>query len=192
MLARNITIAVVFLVCVSMGAGQTTSTSALTLGDPRAEFRIEVFYDLECRSCVSFHQKLMKAIDRYPSKVFVVFRHFPLPMHDKAFMASSVVEAARKQGKGMEMIELLFEEQSKWSGSSEPYQLIFGYVKKLGLDRKRFTADVMSDEVARTVIRDMNRARRYGVQYTPATFLNGKLVDYVDSLELEKLISKGN
>ncbi len=171
--------------------GAPEASSVLTVGDPRSPYRIEVFYDLQCASCVSFHQKLKKVMDRFPEKVFVVFRHFPLSMHDNAFMASSVADAARRQGKGLEMIELLLNKQASWSTRTQPYQVIFGYVEKLGLDKSRFIKDVMSDDVARTVILDMNRARRLDVMSTPTVFLNGKLLSFVDSLELEEFISKG-
>ena len=170
----------------------STGGSVLTVGDPRAANRIEVFYDLQCSTCASFHSTLKGVIDRHRDKVFVIFRHFPLEIHANAFMASSVAEAARRQGKGLEMIELLLDEQTRWSTSAQPYRLIFGYVDKLGLDRKRFKEDVISDDVIRTVVLDMNRAKKLAVASTPTVFLNGKLLNYSESLALESAISKGN
>lgn len=168
------------------------ASPALTVGNPKAEHRIEAFYDLQCGSCVKFHENLKKVIARYPDKVFVVFRHFPLQMHDQAFMASSVVEAAKRQGKGIEMIDLLLSEQDKWSSNARPFQIILGYADRLGLDRNKFRTDVTSDDVIRSVVLDMNRGKRLEVSYTPSVFLNGHLLSFPDSLELEKFISKGN
>lgn len=167
-------------------------SATLSFGDPKAEYRIEVFYDLQCPTCASYHATLKNVIERFPQKVFVIVRHFPLPMHDQAFMASSAVEAANKQGKGVEMMDLLLEEQSKWSVSPRPFQLVLGYAKRLGIETKKFQDDVTSEDVARTVILDMNRAKRLGVGSTPSVFLNGKLMEYAESLQLEEIIAKGN
>jgi predicted DsbA family dithiol-disulfide isomerase len=113
-------------------------------------------------------------------------------MHDNAFMASTVVEAARRQGKGVEMVDLLLQEQSRWSVSADPFPIMFGYAKQLGLDAKIFRTDLLGNEVARDVLVDMDRGKRLRLSYVPSTFLNGKLLGFVDSLDLENVISKGN
>jgi protein-disulfide isomerase len=173
-------------------AQQATTGSVLTVGDPKARYRIEAFYDLQCGSCATFHQELKRVMDRFPEKVFVIFRHYPLAIHDQAFMASSAAEAARRQGKGLEMIDALLDGQSKWSASPRPFQVVLGYAIKLGLDRNRFTTDLRSDEVARTVVLDINRGKLLKVASTPTVYLNGKELPYAEALELEEIISKGN
>lgn len=169
-----------------------SSSRVITFGDPKAQHRIEVFYDLQCGACAAFHEKLKAVLAKSGDKVFVIFRHFPLAMHDRAFMASSIAEAARRQGKGVEMIDFLLNEQAKWSTSDRPYKLVFEYADKLGLDKRKLKADVLDDDVIRTVLLDINRAKQLGVSATPTVFLNGKALTYPESLELDTFISKGN
>jgi predicted DsbA family dithiol-disulfide isomerase len=164
----------------------------MSFGNPKAENRIEVFYDCQCPTCVNFHAKLKAFVERFPEKVFVTIRHYPLPMHDNAFMASTVVEAARRQGKGVEMIDLLLQEQSRWSTSENPFPIMFDYAKQLGLDTKIFRTDLTGDDVARAVLVDMDRGKRLGLTYIPSTFLNGRLLSMSDTFDLENIISKGN
>jgi len=192
MLVRATIPIILLFLFLSAIAAQEPASPAMSIGNPEAENRIEVFYDLQCPSCVNFHEKLKTFAERFPEKVFVIIRHYPLPMHDKAFMASSVAEAARRQGKGLEMVTLLLEEQSNWSTSDKPFPIMFGYAKQLGLDIKRFRADLLSDDVARVVLLDIHRGKSLRVDRTPSTFLNGKLLSFPDSLDLEKIISKGN
>ena len=174
-------------------AQESTKASAITFGNPKGENRIEVFYDLQCKACASFHEDLKKVADRFPEKVFVIIRHFPLPTHAQAFMASTVAEAANRQGKGLEMIEFLLKTQEQWSTSETPFTLIYQQAEKLGLDIERFRADVKSDDVARAVVLDLNRAKKLGLDSTPSTLLNGKLLTYAEAKwQLEEIISKGN
>lgn len=180
------------MVCTWAAAAQATAGSVLTVGDSKAQYRIEAFYDLQCSSCATFHHGLKRVMDRFPEKVYVIFRHYPLAIHDQAFMASSAAEAARRQGKGLEMIDALLDGQAKWSASPRPFQVVLGYAIKLGLDRNRFTTDLRSDDVARTVVLDINRGKLLKVGGTPTIYLNGKELPYAEALELEEIISKGN
>ena len=174
-------------------AQESSKVSAITFGNPKGEHRIEVFYDLQCGSCVSFHDDLKRVVERFPGRIFVIIRHFPLPMHEQAFMASSVAEAANRQGKGLEMVEFLLKTQEQWSTSEKPFAPIYKHAKQLGLDVERFRSDLMSDEVAQAVVLDCNRAKRLGLTYVPSTLLDGKLLNYAEAKwQLEEIISKGN
>lgn len=168
------------------------ASPVLTFGDPKAPNRIEAFYDFQCGECVHFHESVKKLMARHPDTVFVIFRHFPLSTHSQAFMASSVVEAAKRQGKGIEMIGLLLDEQSRWSTSPQPFQVILEFAGRLKLDIPRFRNDVNSDDVVRSVVLDMSRGKRLGVTAIPAVYLNDRLLTFPEAAELEQTISKGN
>jgi 2-hydroxychromene-2-carboxylate isomerase len=53
---------------------------------------------------------------------------------------------------------------------------IEGYAKQIGLDMKRFKADLDSDAVKEQVEADRRLARRAGVRGTPTVFVNGRLL----------------
>ena len=85
----------------------TDYNSPIRLGPDNAPIKLEVFYDMQCPSCASFHPNLKAVLVKYQGKLQVTFRHFPIWLHDKAFLAGIAVEAANQQGKGFEMIDIL-------------------------------------------------------------------------------------
>ena len=194
MLKRVTLLSIILLLFAGLVIAQETAApgETITFGNPKAQNRVEVFYDLQCTACAPFHMSLKQIVERNPEAVFVIVRHFPLPLHDRAFMASSVAEAAKKQGKGIEMVDLLLQEQSKWSTAQRSFPMIQKYATSLGLDLKKFQKDISSDETILFVLRDISRARRLEVTSTPTAFLNGKQLTFAESQQLEKIISKGN
>jgi protein-disulfide isomerase len=164
----------------------------IRIGRPDAPFKLEVFYDLQCPSCGDFHPKLKAAFEKYPDKMFITFRHFPLMMHDKSFMASMAVAAAQQQGKGYEMMNTLLSNQSEWSNTTKYRDMIFIYAAKLGMDVPKFRKDWFGSQLIGHVITDMERAKSMGVNWTPCVFLNGKELNYSDALGIENIISNGN
>jgi predicted DsbA family dithiol-disulfide isomerase len=59
---------------------------------------------------------------------------------------------------------------------------IMDLATNLGLDMKRFTADLDSPEIKKTVVRDVADGDKAGVEGTPTLFINGQR--YNGSLEL--------
>lgn len=166
--------------------------SPLHRGNPSAEFKIEVFYDYQCPSCVPFHQKLTQVLAKYPDRVSVTIRNFPLAMHDKALFAAKVVEAARLQGKGFEMAETLLDKQVKWANDPQAEKRFVQYAVKLGLNKQQFKQDVQAQQLVERITLDVERAKSLELNYVPSVILNGKHLSFVEALELEEVILKGN
>src|SRR6478735_6415099 len=57
------------------------------IGSSDAPIKIEVFYDMQCPSCASFHPVLKATLSKFQNKLYVTFRHFPISFHDKAFIS---------------------------------------------------------------------------------------------------------
>jgi cyclophilin family peptidyl-prolyl cis-trans isomerase len=106
-----------------------------------------------------------------------VFRHFPLPSHDKAVLSAQAAEAAGLQGKFFEMNAILFENQSEWSGKDiaafETWLTEKG--KELGLDEAKFATDLKSDAVVAKVKKAQDSALEVGIPYTPFMIVNGQV-----------------
>lgn len=165
--------------------------SPIRFGNSEAKTKIEIFVDFQCPSCASFNERLEEVEKEYPAKVEIIFRHFPLPMHDKAIIAAKAVEAARSQGKGLEMIDLIFANQKMWT--NDPHVKMFtGYARKLGLDRVKFEADFESSETLHRIAADISRAKFLKLNYTPSVLINEKLITFVESLEIKKIVLQGN
>src|SRR3989442_1419365 len=91
-------------------------------------------------------------------------------MHPNADPAARAALAAGKQGKFWEMHDELFKNQRTLSP-----QMIKDTGEKLGLDMKKFDADMNSDEVKKQVQEEIAQGNAASVRGTPTFYINGKL-----------------
>jgi protein-disulfide isomerase len=75
-------------------------------GAAKAPIVLEEFGDLQCPPCASFSVALKKIEHDYQGRLRVVFRQFPMPMHQHAVAAARATEAAGAQGRFWEMSDL--------------------------------------------------------------------------------------
>jgi len=172
-------------------AVQPGASDPLHFGNPDAQMKIEVFVDLQCPACADYNERLRAVEEKYPKKVQIIFRHFPLAMHDKAMIAARAVEAANEQGKGLQMIDLMFANQKLWSDDPK-VKMFAGYARRLGLDLDRFSRNFDSEAILNRVQQDIARARSLKLNSTPTVFIDGKELTYPEALEIEKIVSEGN
>jgi protein-disulfide isomerase len=92
-----------------------------------------------------------------------------LPGHPKAREASKATIAAQKQGKFWEMHDLLFKNQDKLQTAN-----FADYAKKIGLDVKRFEADMASKETEKKIDADIAEGHKAGVDSTPSVYVNDR------------------
>lgn len=113
----------------------------------------------------------------YPEDVRVIYRHFPLPGHDKSLLSAQATEAAGKQGKFWEMHDLLFARQGEW-GLVSPTDFET-WVKTaaggIGLDVEQFTADLTSAEIVKKVSDARAEAMQIGLPGTPFLLVNKQI-----------------
>jgi cyclophilin family peptidyl-prolyl cis-trans isomerase len=147
-----------------------------TLGNAEAQTVILEYGDFQCPSCAAFHTGFKPTFNTLSDTVKVVFRHFPLPQHDKALITSHAAEAAAVQGKFWEMHNLLFEKQAEWAEKpvGEITATLKTYAEQLKLDVAKFETDMVSPAVAERVQRDVATGTAAGIQGTPTLFLDGR------------------
>ncbi|MBO6572911.1 thioredoxin domain-containing protein [bacterium] len=137
--------------------------------------KITKFSDYQCPACKYYGQILDKAKEEFGDRIEVTYKNYPLRMHQHANLAARAAEAAKKQGKFIEMHELLFVGQEQWSrGQAEA--IFTGYAKELGLDMDEFKADLNSARINRIVLADKREGNSLGVNSTPTFFINGEKV----------------
>ena len=141
-------------------------------GPQDAPVTIVEFSDYQCPFCARSEPLIKDALTVYPNQTRLVYKHFPLTaIHPQALPAAIAAAAAQKQGKFWEMHEKLFANQRALA----PEQ-IREYARQIGLDMKKFDADIQSDEVKAAVQEDIQLGQRVGVRGTPTIFVNGKVL----------------
>jgi len=155
---------------------QNTLLDGARLVKENGETKVTVvnFSDMECPACKRAHE-LTKSLDNTPG-VKVIFRHFPLGIHQYSSITARAVETARLRGKGWEMIDLLFNKQEEWSSKPKIEEKLTEYAISLGIDGKTFSDDLNSASVAAAVQDDIKLGDSLKLSGTPTIFVNGEQV----------------
>jgi len=125
--------------------------------------------DFECPYC-GLAEPAVRELLRDYGEIRYVWRHLPLTdVHPNARLAAEAAEAAGRQDAFWEMHDLLLDHQD----ALQPRDLI-GYADSLGLDIRRFVADLRKHAGRARVDEDVESADLSTVSGTPTFFINGK------------------
>jgi len=151
-------------------------------GATRASVTVLEFADFGCRYCARF------AAETYPvlagefvrtGKVRWRYVPFVLGMFPNGDEAARAGTCAADQGAAAfgSMHDRLFEEQSTWTGSSDPASAFASLARASGLDVARFASCYASDATAARVREANALAERLAVRSTPTFFINGNRLE---------------
>jgi protein-disulfide isomerase len=141
-------------------------------GNPKAPVTVVVFADFQCPRCKGEAPVLRKEIDDRRGQAKLVFKHFPLPMHDRGEPAAIAVEAAHLQGKFWEMHDLVFANQTQLDDAElERYA---GQIE--GLDVGRWKTDVAAPATKAAVASDRADGNGLKLPGTPTVYVDGRQV----------------
>ncbi len=156
------------------------TAGAPVIGPADARITLVEFSDFQCPFCVKAIHQLDALMKVYPKQVKLIFKQYPLDSHPQASISAAAALAAHNQGKFWPMHDALFANRDRLSRKT-----ILELAGGLGLDMKRFTADLDSPETRKAVTRDIDDGDKAGVEATPTIFINGQ--KYNGSLELAAL-----
>jgi protein-disulfide isomerase len=158
-----------------------------TRGDQNAAVTVVEFTDFQCSACGAMYPVVEDVLKSYGGRVRFVIRNFPLTRaHANAFRAAQAAEAAKTQGKFWEYIDIMFKNQTALDDDS-----LKKYATQLGLDRKRFDAELEGGKYEPVLRRDMEDGEMYGVEATPTFFINGVVLTDYSADGLRAAIEKG-
>lgn len=139
------------------------------------QLTIVEFGDYQCPACWVAHAPLKQAVSEHADKILLVFRHFPLTQHRNAEIAARAAEAAKIQGKLVEMHDKLYDAQEEWGEQANPLDFFKKYAQELNLDVEKFVLDANSDPVKQKVQNDLSDGLALNVNATPTFYFNGEL-----------------
>jgi protein-disulfide isomerase len=140
-----------------------------TRGPAGAPVTIIEFSDFQCPYCGRAEPTMRKILDKYPGKVRLVYRDFPLPGHDNAPKAAEAAHCAEDQGKYWEMHDKLFDRQRELEVAS-----LKTYARDVGLDGAKFDACLDGGAKSKDVDASARAGSDIGVHSTPSFFINGR------------------
>ncbi len=131
------------------------------------------FSDFECPFSRKFYQETFPQIEKeYIStgKVKFAYRDFFLASHPQARPAAIASRCAGKSGQYWQ----IFDEFSKQEKLDQ--NTISMSAKAIGLDKDEFNRCINDPAIKNEVKKDIDEGAKFGVQGTPAFFINGRLV----------------
>ncbi len=168
-------------------------------GPESAPFIAIAYGDFQCPNCRQLAQRLDEVQAKYPGKLRVVFRHFPLDhscnamtttyMHAFSCQAARAVEAARLVGGNQafwKMHDAIFARQADLD--MRPYAQI---AEQIGLDRQRFMDEMNSDRSLQRIRAQIEGSEPLQVSQTPVMYLNGRRVRLWDSMTFWQAVLEG-
>jgi protein-disulfide isomerase len=151
-------------------------------GERDASVTIVVFEDFQCPFCARYRTTLASVKEKYgPEKVRVIWKNNPLAFHKDARPAAIAGETIFRLGGSKafwSFHDAAFASQSDLNGDS-----FERWARDAGVDVAQFRALRSSPEVAAKVDADAAGAKAAGAKGTPATFINGFLVEGAQPLE---------
>lgn len=143
------------------------------LGPSHAAVTVVEYGDFECPNCKQAAPALKLLLERFPGRVRLVWRHFPLEeVHPHALPAALASEVAAAQGKFWPMHDLLFDDQRHLDPSH-----LRRHAERIELDVRRYDADMGDTVYLQRVREDIEGASTSGVRSTPTFFVNGEIHD---------------
>jgi protein-disulfide isomerase len=156
-------------------------------GPEAAKVTVVEFYDPECEACARFSTSVKQIMSEFDGKVRFVARY--MPFHKNSVYAASVLEAARKQGKYWEAMELAFEKQPEWASHEAPRpELLVPIMLTLGLNGEQLKSSMEDAEIKSRIQQDQMDGAALGVRATPTFFVNGKVLPKLGYPELRAAI----
>lgn len=175
----------------NLGGGQQAlveRSGAPIKGPQDAKVTIVEFFDPACGTCADFYPLVKELIDQYPGKVRVMMRYAPL--HTGSDQVVLMLEAAHRQGKYWQALELLFDNQRRWiTGHVSQPGRARSLLNAIALDHAQLDADMTRPEVVNVVQKDMQDLQALGVRATPEFFVNGKPLPSFGYRQLADLVS---
>jgi protein-disulfide isomerase len=111
------------------------------------------------------------------------------PFHDGADYFVKILEAAKKQGKYWETLNVMYKTQPYWASHHNPQpQKIWQILPRAGVDVERIRKDMNDPAIVKMIDQDLADAKTLNVRKTPGFFVNGKPLQTFGSKHLLQLV----
>jgi protein-disulfide isomerase len=142
------------------------------LGSAVAPVTIVEFGDFECPFCAEFARETLPEIQaRFPGKIALVYRYFPLQFHHLAFPAARAAECAAQQGHFAAYHDELYAHQDSLGVLSFLALARLAGISDLGAFAR---CDSATGPVP-AIDRDVAAARAVGAHATPTFLIDGRM-----------------
>jgi protein-disulfide isomerase len=148
---------------------ERTADPGMVKGPATAPVTIVEFSDYQCPYCKSVQPALAKILAEYDGRVRLIFKDFPLAIHDRARPAHQAARCAAASGKFWPYHDRLFAAQPQFDR-----ERLITYAVEVGIDSETFAHCFDEARFAAAVERDVAEARAHGIRQTPTFLINDR------------------
>jgi protein-disulfide isomerase len=189
-------ISITFFFTYAALAAPPTTEQALAdriLGDPNAPVTIIEYSSLTCSHCRQFHVEILPKIKKNyidTGKVKLIYRDFPF---DQTGLLATVMARCAPPERFFGFINVLFQQQSNWSRSKEPFKALSRIGKLGGLNPSDFEACLKNQALFDGIVeKRLDGQKKFDVKATPTFIIDGdhKIVGSQPFEDFDKILSK--
>lgn len=150
-------------------------------GGSDAKVTVIEYSDFQCPYCSKAAATIAEIEKKYGKKVKVAFKNYPLPFHSQARIAAEAALCANEQGAKLfwKMHDSMFADQTKLDKEN-----LIATAKKIGAKESDFKACLEVGKYKAVIDTDMAEGQKIGIKSTPTFFINGKLLNGAQPIEV--------
>jgi protein-disulfide isomerase len=159
------------------------------LGPQNAPVTIVEFFDPACETCRAFYPIVKNLMKQYPTEVRLVLRY--APFHAGSDQVIKLLEAAKKQGKYWDVLEMVLAAQPMWADHGNPnVELAYKAAEQAGLDVQLALTDAATPAIEAVLQQDVQDLTALNVKQTPTFFVNGRPLPSFGEAQLVTLVAQ--
>lgn len=187
---------VALLFTMSASAEPPTAEDALKdriLGDPNAPVEIIEYSSLTCPHCRNFHLNVLPELKKKyidTGKVKMVYRDFPF---DRYGLMAAVMARCAPPNRYFQFLDVLFQNQERWSRSPDPGAALVRIGKLGGLSEDDFQACMNNKQLVDGLIQvRLDANKQFDITATPTFVINGdkRIVGFQPFEVFDELLEK--
>lgn len=148
------------------------------VGPASAPVTVVEYADLQCPMCARFHAFLeSELLPRYGDKVRLVFKEYPLPIHDWS-MTAAIADQCTYQINPSNYLpyrSIIFKHQDGFSAANVRTALL-QYSDEIGIDHDKLAACIDSKASMSRIEENKREGEKLEINSTPTSFINGRIV----------------
>lgn len=159
------------------------------LGPQNAPVTIVEFFDPACETCRAIYPFIKEIMARHPQDVRLVIRY--APFHPGSDQVVKLLEAAKRQGRYLLVLEAVLQAQPLWADHASPrVDLAYQAAERAGLDMARARQDIDDPAMAAMLRQDVEDLKALQVRATPTFFVNGRSLSSFGPDPLAQLVAE--
>lgn len=155
------------------------------IGPRTARVTIVEIFDPSCEACRAIYPVVKQIMAEHPADVRLVLRY--APFHPGSEEAIKILEAGRKQGIFVPVLEAVLAAQPEWHDDARA-EKAWAAARAAGLNEQKARQTAASREFTKNLNLDVADIKAAGVKGTPTFYVNGKSVPDLSVENLYALI----